>query len=91
MVLRLFGLKKKQKPAEPETATGQGQPPVQVDDASTPPAAPVEARKPSRAGTPSKGKGSAKAAGTKSKAKAARKKAPAKKSNQGKKTASKKR
>lgn len=91
MVLRLFGLKKKPKPAVPETTTGQGQPPVQVDAPSQPPASPTGARGPARKGAPSKAKGGAKKVGSKSKAKAARKQAPAKKSNQGRKTASKKR
>ncbi|HUR24722.1 MAG TPA: hypothetical protein VM327_01760 [Candidatus Thermoplasmatota archaeon] len=91
MVLRLFGLKKKQKPAQPETTAGHGQPATQSNEPSHPPASPPAASGPTRKGTATKAKGASKAAGSQSKAKAARKKAPAKKSNPGRKTASKKR
>lgn len=94
MVLRLFGLKKKDKtaPADPETTTGQGQPPLEFEDVGTTASetavamtdadAPRAAKATRRKGTPSKAGGARKSSGSKSKAKKATRKTPAKKTNQ---------
>jgi hypothetical protein len=99
MPLRLFGLRKKDKtPQPPADAPAPAadkpapQEPVEfqeVGGAPTRPRKTVNAR--SGGGKPTAKKGASKTASTRSKAKKAPKKAPAKKTNQGKKTASKKR